>query len=140
LSSRLADDGSNGLGRIEPTLITRPDTRHIVIGVLDCVSHRLDWTEDGERVTPTAAFAFIEPVTEPGSVQRLVDMLVAERMARMAPPEPTLEDAAEFEGDLDAAGVGLRLAQAQAQRDKIAWNLAGARLEDMIGQVVRVEP
>jgi hypothetical protein len=132
LSARLPEGDADGMNVLLSDLLERPGTRHLVIAVVVCAFHKVQWTEDGEVVTPTAAIVFIEPVTGQADARTLAGIMARTRAARIGGDQPTLGDLASGETVVDfttgevtglASDIEDSLKSIERQRDLVSWNL-----------------
>lgn len=82
LSGSLPKDvGQNGMYRIASDLVKHPEKRHVVVMVVDCVRTTIDHNGEDE-FTPTAGALFIEPITDDGDVDTVLDIVSRVRAER----------------------------------------------------------
>jgi hypothetical protein len=78
LSSTLPKDPShNGTYRI----VDHPERRHVVVMVVDCVRTTIDHNGEDE-FTPTMGALFVEPITDEGDVEAVLDIVSRVRAER----------------------------------------------------------
>jgi hypothetical protein len=75
LAGKLPDADRSGLDRLQGELVRHPETRHLVIAVIDCARTTVDHGDDGDTYTPTAGVLFIEPVLDSEDVANVVEIL-----------------------------------------------------------------
>ena len=82
LSGALPNDiDRNGMYRIAADLVKKPERRHVVVMVVDCVRTTIDHNGEDE-FTPTAGALFIEPVTDETDVDAVVEVMSRARAER----------------------------------------------------------
>ena len=82
LSGSLPNDiDRNGMYRIAAELVKKPERRHVVVMVVDCVRTTIDHNGEDE-FTPTAGALFIEPITDEADVDDVVEMMGRARAER----------------------------------------------------------
>jgi hypothetical protein len=83
LSGRLPDVERNGLDLLQGDLVRHPESRHLVVAVIDCARTTVDHGEDGDIYTPTAGVLFVEPVRDTDDVNTVLDVLGRLRAERV---------------------------------------------------------
>jgi DNA segregation ATPase FtsK/SpoIIIE-like protein len=62
--------------------VRHPESRHLVIAVIDCARTTVDHGVDGDVYTPTAGVLFIEPIIDRDDRESIVDILARTRAQR----------------------------------------------------------
>lgn len=83
LSGSLHGGDRHGLDTLHGELVRHPENSHIVVGMIDCSSTKIDHGADGETFTPTARFLYLEPVRDEQDAEALGEMLGRMRAERV---------------------------------------------------------
>lgn len=83
LSSKLPDADRSGLDVLQGELVRHPESRHLVVAVIDCARTTVDHGDNGDTYTPTAGVLFIEPVLDAEDVATVVEILGRIRAERV---------------------------------------------------------
>jgi hypothetical protein len=103
----------DGLGSINKDLIEHPHETHVIIAIVDCKAVTLD-VDKGFEVA-TARILQVEPLRDPGAIERARDLMLAaqeRRTGRQALPMPVSEAAellrngSGFHGSVTVIGTG----------------------------------
>jgi hypothetical protein len=83
LSAVLPDIAYSGMDRIYAALVRKPETRHVIIAVIDCSSTKVDHGSNGDTYTPTAGVLFVEPISDADDVNTIIEVMGRTRAERI---------------------------------------------------------
>ena len=83
LSSALPDEECSGVHLLQDQLVRKPDSRHVLVMVVDCGKQTTEFGSQGRTITPTMRVLYVEPMCDEEDINDAVRLIGAARGVRL---------------------------------------------------------
>lgn len=84
-------DVRNGVDVLHRELVNSPESRHVIVLVVDTANVKVDYTKEGPTYTPTAGVIHAEPILDAEARDAVLQHVAVERAGRLGESELDLD-------------------------------------------------